>query len=151
MKPLTKGGGLVDELIFEAYKNKHLDSSEKFRKEILKNYGFAPSYDLYARIISYQVKKFGSALTGSNHIERDKCIKDNNKNYREKRKRNWDRRTETKKFIERIENMNSNYQIEKDKILGCWVVWEVHPNYKVDSFHAKTKRECKEWVKKKVK
>lgn len=37
-------------------------------------------------------------------------------------------------------------QIEKDKILNCWIVWEVHRNYKVDRYHARTKRECKEWL-----
>ncbi len=43
------------------------------------------------------------------------------------------------------------YEIEKDLILGCWVVWECHRNYKIDRFQAKTKRECKEWINKKVK
>lgn len=45
----------------------------------------------------------------------------------------------------------NTYEIEKEKILNCWVVWEVHPNYKVDIFHAKTKKECKEQIKKEVK
>lgn len=38
------------------------------------------------------------------------------------------------------------YIIKKDKILNCYIVWEVHTNYKVDVFHARTKRECKKWV-----
>ena len=39
-------------------------------------------------------------------------------------------------------------EILKDKYLSCWVVWGVRKNYMVDLFHAKTKRACKEWVKK---
>ena len=39
------------------------------------------------------------------------------------------------------------YEIEKDNVLNCWVVWEVHKNHKIDRFHGKLKRECKEWLK----
>ena len=39
------------------------------------------------------------------------------------------------------------YEIKKDFILNCYVIWEVYVNYKVDVFHARTKRECKEWLK----
>lgn len=42
------------------------------------------------------------------------------------------------------------YQIEKDKILNCYVVWEVHKNYKVDKLHG-TKKECKQWIEKAMK
>jgi hypothetical protein len=37
-------------------------------------------------------------------------------------------------------------KIEKDKYLNCWVVWEIHNNYSIDRYHAKTKRECKRWL-----
>lgn len=43
--------------------------------------------------------------------------------------------------------MKNNYEIEKDNILKYWIIWEVHPNYKVDVFHGNTKKECKEWLK----
>lgn len=39
-----------------------------------------------------------------------------------------------------------NYNIEKDKILNCWIVWEKHPNYSVDIYHGKLKRDCKQWL-----
>jgi len=39
------------------------------------------------------------------------------------------------------------YQIEKDVYLNCYIVWEVHNNYKVDVKHGKTKKECKQWLK----
>lgn len=38
------------------------------------------------------------------------------------------------------------YEIEKDKILNCYIVWEVHKNYKVDVFKSKLKKDCKKWV-----
>lgn len=38
------------------------------------------------------------------------------------------------------------YEIKKDLILNCYIVWEVHTNYKVDVFHGRTKRECKKWL-----
>ena len=43
------------------------------------------------------------------------------------------------------------YEIEKDKILGCWIVWEVHNNYKVDVYKSRLKRDCKNWIKKVMK
>ena len=39
-------------------------------------------------------------------------------------------------------------RIEKDLILNLWVVWEYHDNYMIDKFKSKTKKQCKEWVKK---
>ena len=42
--------------------------------------------------------------------------------------------------------MQEQYKIEKDKYLDCWIVWEVHKNYSIDRFHAKTKKECKQWL-----
>ena len=42
-------------------------------------------------------------------------------------------------------------EILKDKYINCWVVWEVHCNYSVDLFHAKTRKECKEWIGRKYK
>ena len=50
-----------------------------------------------------------------------------------------------------------NYSIEKDKILNCYLVWEVHPNYKEEAFRSKKKKlreqkqECKQWVEEKTK
>lgn len=38
------------------------------------------------------------------------------------------------------------YKIEKDKILKCWIVWEVYTNYSIDRVHKRTKKECKEWL-----
>lgn len=40
-----------------------------------------------------------------------------------------------------------NYKIEKDKILGKYIVWEKHNNYSIDRFRG-YKYECQEWIKK---
>ena len=40
-----------------------------------------------------------------------------------------------------------NYKIEKDKILGKYIVWEVHKNYMIDRFRG-YKYQCEEWLKK---
>lgn len=45
----------------------------------------------------------------------------------------------------------NTYVIEKDNVLNCYIVWEVHKNYKIDRFRSKLKRDCKEWINKKVK
>lgn len=37
------------------------------------------------------------------------------------------------------------FEILKDEYLGCFIVWEVHKNYKIDRFHG-LKRECKQWI-----
>lgn len=42
---------------------------------------------------------------------------------------------------------NNNYEIKKDKILNCYIVWEVHNNYKIDVFKSKLKRDCKKFIK----
>lgn len=38
------------------------------------------------------------------------------------------------------------YEPVKDIYLNCWVVWEVHRNYRIDRQHTRTKKEAKEWI-----
>lgn len=38
------------------------------------------------------------------------------------------------------------YEIEKDKYLNTYIVWEVHTNYKIDRFRG-LKKECTKWIK----
>lgn len=42
------------------------------------------------------------------------------------------------------------YEIEKDKVLECFIVWEVHTNYKIDRFQG-LKKECVAWIKRTTK
>ena len=42
------------------------------------------------------------------------------------------------------------YRPEKDKILNCYIVWEVHRNYRIDRFRG-LKRECIAWIDKNTK
>lgn len=46
--------------------------------------------------------------------------------------------------------MKNEYEILKDPIYKMWVVWEVHRNVKFEMFKAKTKRECKQWLKENI-
>lgn len=40
------------------------------------------------------------------------------------------------------------YRISKSKLLNIWIVWQWYGNLEVMVFKAKTKKECKEWLKK---
>lgn len=42
------------------------------------------------------------------------------------------------------------FEIEKDKTLKCFIVWEIHTNYRIDRFRG-LKRECKQWIQKHTK
>lgn len=59
----NQDGGLVEKLIFEAYKDKYIYNAKKFKKSIKSDYGFEPSSDLYRNIINYQIKKYGKQLS----------------------------------------------------------------------------------------
>lgn len=41
-----------------------------------------------------------------------------------------------------------NFKIEIDFYIsdGKWIIWEIHKNYSIDRFHARTKKECKQWL-----
>lgn len=42
--------------------------------------------------------------------------------------------------------IKNKYFIEKDKILGLWIVWEREKNINIQVYKAHTKKQCKEWV-----
>ena len=60
-------GDLVEQLIFQAYKDKDVRSAVYFKDLIKKEYGYKVSSDLYAKIINYQVNKYGVTLQNLNH------------------------------------------------------------------------------------
>lgn len=94
--------GLVDKLIFEAYKDKALISMEKFRYKIKSNFGTIPSSDLYRKIINYQIKKYGKQLDVSISREyQDYFYKYSRKNREEKGRRNREKFREDRN-LERI-------------------------------------------------
>ena len=43
-----------------------------------------------------------------------------------------------------------NYKIEKDNVLNCFIVWEIHQKYKIDRYRG-LKRECRAWIAKNTK
>lgn len=34
------------------------------------------------------------------------------------------------------------YKIEKNNLVGCWLIWEIYKNYWVDIYHGKYKKDC---------
>ena len=42
--------------------------------------------------------------------------------------------------------IKNKYFIEKDKILGLWIVWEREKNINNQVYKAHSKNQCKEWV-----
>ena len=95
--------GLVDDLIFEAYKDKVLKNSNEFKKTIRLNYGLIPSSDLYRRIINYQVKRYGKQLDISLRDYVEHFELKSNKQRRNGMNRIEERRQQ-RKFEERVEN-----------------------------------------------
>lgn len=96
-------GDLVEQLIFEVYKDKFVRSSKAFKQEILNNYKYEVSFELYKRIMNYQIKRYGRTLQDIETREYVKWFGLKSKRLREKGKRVADRKYETRKFLERIE------------------------------------------------
>ena len=42
--------------------------------------------------------------------------------------------------------IKKKYFIEKDKILGLWIVWKKEKNLNIQVYKAHTKKKCKEWI-----
>ena len=42
--------------------------------------------------------------------------------------------------------MKNKYEVVKDPYLNKFVVWEVHPNYKVEVYRHRLKWKCKDWI-----
>lgn len=53
----------------------------------------------------------------------------------------------TRKEIVMIIINNQPYDIQRE-FNSLWYLWEVHRNYRVEIFHAKTKKACKEFLNK---
>ena len=88
-------GDLVEQLIFEAYKDKDVRSAVYFKDLIKKEYGYKVSSDLYAKIINYQVNKYGVTLQNLNQVEyvnyfglKSNKIRNRHKEVVDRRKRN---------------------------------------------------------------
>lgn len=66
----------IEELIFEMYKNQTLTSAKKFKNDIQKNFKNIDCYDLYRRIVNFQIEKYGCALNTRNYEDynKEECI-----------------------------------------------------------------------------
>lgn len=108
-------GDLVEQLIFEAYKDKYIRSSEAFKQLIKKDYGYEVKSDLYKKIVNYQIKKYGISLSNLGSREYDKYF-----SQRESNRRFWKRkknafRTKCIRRLEEIEEGRCKKIIKREK------------------------------------
>ena len=99
-------GGLVDfkeNLIFEEWKDQPLHSSVWFRDKMKEKYGITKTTDLYAKIVNYQIKKYGTNLLHGKNIEFINNIKSTSHKCRKHNSERTKTQYELKKFIERNE------------------------------------------------
>ena len=108
-------GELVEQLIFEAYKDKDVRSAVYFKDLIKKDYGIKVTSDLYRKIINYQVEKYGVTLQNLDYREYIKYFGLKSTKIRNKNKWTVDRREQTKNLIERVEKYEKNKRIAENK------------------------------------
>lgn len=98
-------GDLVGELIFNAFKDKCLRSSEAFYQLVKRDYGYVATPELYRRIINYQVERYGVSLHNIAQREYQKYF-----SQREPLKKKLKSRRDYMKFKEkrRIEKIEEN-------------------------------------------
>lgn len=109
----VNGGDLVENLIYMAFKDKYIRSAEAFKQLIKKNYGYTATSDLYARIVNYQVKRYGISLSNLSQREYDKYFGQKETLQRKKRSR-WQsaKQLESRK-VERIEKNKCKKSIKR--------------------------------------
>lgn len=100
--------GLVDNLLFEVYKDKKLISSHNFKIDVNKNYGYSPSSDLYTRIVNYQIKKYGKQLTDNSRREYVKYFMEYGKTNREATKKRVNNHRQEIEYLEDYEQRRKN-------------------------------------------
>jgi N-glycosylase/DNA lyase len=107
-------GDLVEDFIFNAFKDKCLRSSEAFYQLVKRDYNCSVSSGLYRRIVNYQIMRYGESLYNVQQREYQKYF-----SQREPRsvRRRWQRnyaKVKEERTIERIEK-NKHKKSLKDK------------------------------------
>lgn len=104
MKAPVNGGDLVENLIYMAFKDKEIGSSRKFKEKIKKDYGYTVNSDLYAKILNYQIMRYGRTLQDATDREYVKLFGLKSHKLRKKNKDLTCRRQKTDRLVERVEN-----------------------------------------------
>ena len=52
----------VEEFLFQVYKDKPVYGAKRFKKECKELYNYKASSELYARIVNYQIEKYGEMI-----------------------------------------------------------------------------------------
>lgn len=155
MKPLEKSGGLVDfkeNIIFENEKDTAFASVKQFRYKVYKEYKYRATSSLYRKVVNYQIETYGRTLHERvEGLTKQQCLQTKKhrmqvatNDFFSKQLGSLEKRA-TKNLKK---NMKVNYVIEKDNILDCYIVWEIHRNYRIDRFRANLKKDCKRWIEK---
>lgn len=100
----VNGGDLVENLIYMAFKDKEIGSSRKFKEKIKKDYGYTVTSNLYAKILNYQIMRYGRALQDTTDREYVKLFGLKSHKLRRKHEDLTCRRQKTNRLIERVEN-----------------------------------------------
>ena len=95
---------LVEELIFNAYKDKNVMSAKVFKKMVYDNFKYRASTDLYARILNYQIKKYGNTLQDKGGTGFVKHFQLKCSTVRHYQRECLTTRIKLEKYIERVEN-----------------------------------------------
>lgn len=77
----------VEEFIFQVYKDKPIYGAKRFKKECKEMYNYKPSSDLYARIVNYQIEKYGEMIALGCEIKFVKDVATKSFKARERNKR----------------------------------------------------------------
>ena len=96
--------GLVDKLIYEAYKDRAVNGMNYFKKKIKSDYGIIPSSDLYRKIINYQIKKYWKQLNVDLGREYERLFYERNVKSRKNNIERAERRNRQIKILDRLEN-----------------------------------------------
>ena len=77
----------IEEFLFQVYKDKPIYGAKRFKKECKELYSYKPSSDLYARIVNYQINKYGEMIALGNEIKFIKDVGSKSFKARERNKR----------------------------------------------------------------
>lgn len=101
-------GDLVEQLIFNAFKDRYFRSSEAFYQLIKRDYGYDATPELYRRIINYQIKKYGISLHNVTEREYQKYFYQKEHSYRMQKSKKTAKYHKDRRNLERIEKDGEN-------------------------------------------
>lgn len=96
-------GDLVGELIFNAFKDKCLRSSEAFYQLVKRDYGYEATPELYRKIINYQIDRYGISLHNVHQREYQKYFSQRDHGQKVRRSQSAYAKLKEERRIDKIE------------------------------------------------